>query len=373
MNPTNEQREQANATAQAYAMRGFSYSCLSYIYPAYAYMNAGRYPNIADEIELPCVPYYDENSPDNDPQPLLNVREILDKSINDLDTAVQIMRNIGIREAITNIDADVASVLLAYAQLHKMAMDPNADVDGLAASIIAVCDNVIGGGKYDILPQDQVLTTGFNTIAKNRNWMWGQDITIETATGLGTFWGQMDIYTYSYAYAGDIKAIDDALYASIPATDVRKGWFSVSYRLAPAGKFYDSRKTIGGDAEWLNDIFFMRMEEVYLIAAEAAARKGDNPLAVQYLSVLLDQRDPTVSATLTSLSRTELLEQIRYNWRVELWGEGKAFYTLKRFKARSERGSNHFYKDGESYNYFDNDVSFMVPSQEVKYNPNLGE
>jgi hypothetical protein len=374
MNPNSAQLEQANAIGQAYAMRGYIYSCLSYIYPDYYGWNNNKY-TVSDEIELPCVPYYDEKSPDNAAQPALTAREILDKSINDLDTAVKIMRNIGIRGSKTNIDADVASVMLAHALLHKM-VDPIANITDLANKIDVLCNDVIAGGKYALLPYAQVLNTGFNTIAQNNNWMWGQDITSETSTGLGTFWGQMDIFTYSYAYAGDTKAIDKNLYASIPVTDIRRKWFDtllVQYPLAPTGKFYDSRKVLGGDAEWLNDIFFMRMEEVYLIAAEAAVRNGDNPLAVQYLSALLDQRDPTVSATLTTLNSADLLEQIRYNWRVELWGEGKAFYTFKRFQARSDRGDNHIYKPGLSYDWFKNEVSFSIPSQEVKYNPHMGE
>ena len=44
------------------------------------------------------------------------------------------------------------------------------------------------------------------------------------------------------------------------------------------------------DRTWLSDIVFMRMAEMYLIASEAAARKGDNDSAKNILLKLLKER-----------------------------------------------------------------------------------
>ena len=47
---------------------------------------------------------------------------------------------------------------------------------------------------------------GFNDVY-TPGWMWGIDLTSDTGLGLVSWWGQMDVFTYSYAWAGDAKAI----------------------------------------------------------------------------------------------------------------------------------------------------------------------
>mgnify|MGYP007000241292 len=89
---------------------------------------------------------------------------------------------------------------------------------------------------------------------------------------------QIDLFTYSYAWAGDYKSIDDALYAQIADNDVRKDQFvsipGHAGSLMPAGKFFDPNRQIGFQYIITTDLLFMRSDEFHLLSAECAAKLG---------------------------------------------------------------------------------------------------
>jgi hypothetical protein len=367
-NPTTpEETVKANYIGQAYAMRGYAYYCLSYFYASNQF---GEKAGLAsNSLDNPCVPIYDENSVGDAAQPLSSVERVLGQAEGDLLLAINYLKNYS-RESLTMVNQDVAKVMLAYLYVYRAhrtndAAQKGNDID----ACLQLCDDIINSGKYPLLPYEKVTTTGFNNIG-NEDWMWGQDITTETATGLGTFWGQVDVFTYSYALAGDVKAIDKNLYAEVDSTDMRVYWWDAKEKLAPTGKFYDKKREKGGDRLWLNDIVFMRSEEVYLIAAEAANLKGSSDIAAQYLFELVKERDKTLDV---AALEADIYNQLIYNWRVEMWGEGKAYFVMKRFEHSRKRGDNHYYLKGEDITAYDKRVCFQIPSSEVKYNPNLSE
>lgn len=224
-----------------------------------------------------------------------------------------------------------------------------------------------------------ILDNGFNTI-NDKSWMWGLDVTRENTTQLASFWGQMDIHTYSYAAAGGILGIDQKLYVEIPATDVRKKWFNPDIRYCPENKFFDPNKfnpyltgTMDGvDRNWLNDIVYMRIEEAYLLAAEAAYRMGKDAEAREILAKLLDQRDPEVAAQVRA-GAGDLKNYLYYNWRVEMWGEGRALMTFKRFEGDKKRGTNHYLKQGADWSYAMTEMTFDIPYSEYSYNQALNQ
>ena len=215
--------------------------------------------------------------------------------------------------------------------------------------------------------------------------MWGHDVTIESRTGLASFWGQVDVYTYSYAWAGSIIGIDQTLWESIADTDIRKQWFDASgegekKNLNPYNKFYSaangnkSTNEADIDREWLQDVVYMRIEEAYLIASEAAWRNGDLATAKNYLKQLVEQRDTTIAAQIDDYNEEEFKTYLYKNWRVELWGEGRALRTLKRFciEAPKERGKNHYYNlgAGNKVEFNSATLTFWMPSSEYQYNSN---
>lgn len=93
----------------------------------------------------------------------------------------------------------------------------------------------------------EIINSGFASVSIP-GWMWAIDLTTSNSPALPTFWGHMDLFTYSYAYAGGEKLIDTELYNSIPASDARKKWFSEynskgeQYELTNWWKFYNSKR-----------------------------------------------------------------------------------------------------------------------------------
>ena len=86
---------------------------------------------------------------------------------------------------------------------------------------------------------------------------------------------------------------------------------------------------------------------------------------------MLAERDETVMATVDDMSKDALLENLYYNWRVELWGEGRALMTFKRFGGVKMRGKNHFYNSGQNMQAVDpaNPVLlFIIPYSEYVNN-----
>ena len=184
----------------------------------------------------------------------------------------------------------------------------------------------------------------------------------------------MDVFTYSYASVGAFKGINANLQAEIPDTDLRKGWFNASRGL-PLSKFFSTAKpTVQGDRTWLSDIVFMRMAEMYLIASEAAARKGDEASAKKHLLTLLKERTAAdnyaaVETKINGLSGDDLLKEILYNWRVEMWGEGFSLTVMKRFKIDIQRSGRNIYYPNQIIKWDDPRLTYQLPQNETSNNP----
>ena len=361
--------------AEMYAMRAYAYLGLVKVY-------SEPYDEIPDPSKRLCVPLYNaDNHLSTEAQGLSSVDDVLTMIESDLNLAVEYFDAFKpTRENKLHIDVNVARGLLAQAYLTHL--DYNHAYE--------VAKKVIEDGAYTILPNSELLTTGFCDV-NHKSWMWGQDVDVETTTALGSFWGQVDIHTYSYAQAGDVKAIDETLLNSIPEWDGRKRWFitdkSSKYYGAPDRKFYNlsSANTTEAsevDRNWLNDNIFMRIESVYLTAAEAALLKDPQDLgeAEKYLTAITDERIDTAAtaadayaaykATLSG-NADALREAVEYNWRVEMWGEGYGLQTFRRLTKSKKRGGNHYYYSGQEVNSSDAYFTFERPTSEDNYNPNI--
>lgn len=364
-----EQTEMAGYYAQALTMRGYAYAgLLRFFCPTIDQMSNG----IDNEL---AVPVYTELNMDT-PRPRSTAAEVYNRIEQDLSYAVEYFSSFGATRGTNKIEVDIniARTLLAYAYLNK----------GDYENALIRAKEVIDAGAYRILPNDMLLTTGFANISEE-SWMWGKDVTVENATGLGSFFGQVDIHSYSYAWAGDKKALDENLHNSIPAWDGRSRWFDKDG--CPSRKFFspDSKNTTDADSidrDWLSDDVFMRIESVYLIAAEAALKQTtpDLTAAYDYLTAITDQRIDTTAtaaaeyatykATLTTSAALE--EALIYNWRLEMWGEGYGLQTFRRLTHVMTRGGNHLYGAGTEYNHSQGYFTFEMPSSETIYNPYIG-
>ena len=322
-------------------------------------------------------------------QPLSTVEEVYNRVYEDLNDGINILSyysKYNTRNSKLEVNADIARLMLAYAMLNHGNKENTVIADGKNAWQIALeqAKAVIDGGKYPLLKKAELLTTGFGDV-QAANWLWGQDVTVETTTALGSFFGQVDIHTYSYAAAGDTKAIDSKLYDEIETTgwDARLGWFrsgDVDFPYCPDRKFYnlstkDVTKLDQVDRNWLNDNVFMRVELAYLIAAEAAYQLNDEATAVNYLKLLCDERvldgqETLYSTWLGTLTGDALKEAIIYNWRVEMWGEGYSLQLLRRLQKSRTLGTNHLDR-GEKDIAADQTCQCEIPTSETRYNPSL--
>ena len=378
----------ADCYAQALTMRGFIYSNLLMLYCEV---------NVNDFKTELAFPLYNESNM-NEAQPLATMSAVYTQVESDLTEAIDYFDAFSEIEHSSKliVDKSIASAILAYSYLNKGNTKRKDDEAYVTAygNALKYAKMAIESSKCQILPRASLFETGFNNVS-NVSWMWGQNVTVETAGGLASWFGQCDIHSYSYAWSGDTKAIDANLYKLIPDFDARKQWFNdgsanATYKLCPDGKFFSasnptSTKADDIDREWLSDNVFMRIESMYLTAAEASYRLHNEGDALNYLTAITDQRlsaDTTFdvaaaySAYKATLTDKELLKAIEYNWRVEMWGEGYGLQTFRRLSSEvlgeneRKRGENHSANPGSKITAT-SEYTFQMPAAEGSYNPSI--
>ena len=198
--------------------------------------------------------------------------------------------------------------------------------------------------------------TGFNTASQ---FMWAMQQTSSNVcvqTGIIN-WTSMVSNQTTFGYTGlgtgMYVVIDKNLYDRIPDTDWRKLEFvapegsplegQTQFPVTQAGSFEDNPayssakfRPGNGDTDDFNvgaatAIPLMRVEEMYFIWAEAEVQQG-NELPAQFVE-FMKSRDPEFTPA------TEFpVDQIITNKRIELWGEGQAFFDIKRLNMSVTRG-----------------------------------
>lgn len=333
---------------QAKAMRAYSYLYLIMYYtPEYQ-------PN-----EKVLV-LYDEQA--NQAKPQVETKAVMDLVIKDLKDAISLLDTFD-RSDKSRINKNVAKGLLAYAYGY---MGQYSEVETLSSEII-------DSNEFTLTPKSG-LYSGMNTIANEKGWMWGVDIIADMGLNLTSFWGQVDYYTYSYAAFGGHKRIDNLLYEAISDKDARKQQFH-SKALLPTNKFFSlmkpNRRGLGVSVE--EDYVYMRVAEFYLLKAEAQAKLGRDAEAKETLEKLLKERYESEEDYADILSKTgqALQDEIYLQTRIELWGEGKSYFAMKRNKATVRRGVNHTHLPNTEYQYNDPRLTLKVPQDEVENNPNI--
>ncbi|GHA69330.1 RagB/SusD family nutrient uptake outer membrane protein [Pontibacter akesuensis] len=358
--------EEEYIMGQAKAMRAYGYFYLSQFY-------AQGYGTGSEKI-LPI--YVDTEAP---AQPLSTSEEVYSLMVSDLEEAITLLEGFD-RSAKNEVNQEVAKGLLSYV---LAARGTQSDLQ----RVVELTNDIITDGGYSLMTKNQLAAqfdadgnilnrdaAGFNDVS-NQSWIWGVDLTLDIGLDLVSWWGQVDLFTYSYAWAGDPKAIDASLYAAIPADDIRKKQFvptTNSRNLMPLNKFYAPDRRIGGQRNVVTDYVYMRLEEIYLLNAEAKARLGMDAEAREMLKMLVSTRVADASY-IDALSGQALLNEIFLQTRIELWGEGKSYLAMKRLKQSITRGSNHLFFPGETFSWNDDELTFPIPQAEILNNPALNQ
>lgn len=339
--------QKKHALGQAKAMRAYAYFYLSQIY--------GKAYGDGTAKTIPI--YIDTKTPNH---PKATEKEVYDLMVADLTDAISLLSDFT-RTGKEQVDVSVAKGLLAYV---LGARGSNADLQ----QVVTLANDVLA--EYPLTTKAQA-TGGFNNIA-SPSWVWGSDITLDAGLDLVSWWGQVDLFTYSYAWAGDPKVIDSLLYSKIHADDVRKDQFETVDGIDgwPINKFYDPGRVDGGQRNIETDYLYMRADDLLLLKAEAQARLNLDGDAKTTLKQLLALRIDDYSYV-DALGGQALKDEIYLQTRIELWGEGKTYLAMKRTKRGVTRGANHLYFADQTFNFDAPELSFPIPQAEVLNNSNL--
>lgn len=345
---------------QALAYRAYFYFWLVQLY-------ADRYnaATAATDLAVPLVLTTKESTM----KPVSTVEQVYKQITDDLDAAIAYLKNPA--NTYTNYaskcNLDAATVMGIRARVSLVMKDwTNAKkyADDAIAAATAKGLRLMNTTEY----QD-----GFNSCT-NPEWMWGFEMIADQTLYFYGFMAYMSWNFNSSNIRGCPKCINSKLYDAIPATDVRKGLFdptgaawtmpSTSYKKFP----YMNRKFAVKDASSsVADANFMRLGEMYLIAAEAAAKSSGD--AAQYLYDLNVTRDPAYVKSIKT--GDALLEEIYTYRRIELWGEGHRFLDLKRLNMDLDRtGANHVASVSQvmTLQASNKKWKFAIPTEEINAN-----
>lgn len=344
--PDNAKPEIIAALGKAYFYRAFAYFDLARLYLS------GSYLKNPEGLTVPRVTEKTVDVANNPRQPAsalyAEILSDLDKAATYLIDAPTSDKNIPTLPAVYGLYARVYLEMGKWKEAEEYAQKAQAG--------------------FSPLTQAQWLdkTTGFNTPIGNNSWIWCTSVTKDNEVVLNgiTNWTAFMSPEQNYGYNGPDGGnsgffIDRHLYDLIPDTDFRKKSFKEpgvaaadlesSFPGAASLPNYSAFKFRPGNGNFddpriasATSVPLMRVEEMMLIEAEAAARqdvaKGKNLL--EYF--VKTYRNPAYSTT--AASTETIIDEIWLQRRIELWGEGFATFDIKRLNkgiTRSYTGTNH--------------------------------
>ena len=333
-----------NMIAQVRVLRAYSYMLLA---PQYQFAPCTDVKGEGLGADLPCVPLItpEKEGFDYTNNPRATVKEVYDYILEDLNYAVEALKGAS-RSSKMYIDDHVALGLRARVNLLLGNWDA------------AYNDAVAAAEGYTPASIEEVSKPTFYDINEH-NWIWGYDMADGLPNArkeaLGSWNGVYATtsgWLRSFSNSGYSPAtqcyccINKMLWDKIPATDVRKGWWVDENLESPllAGLKWPGFDDVanaddGGDAKlpylaYTNvkfgcqtiatdvneeDMPLMRVEEMILIQAEAKAHTDAGAATSILENFVQTYRDPAYSAAAGGRS---LLDEIWFQRRVELWGEG---------------------------------------------------
>lgn len=291
-----------------------------------------------------------------------------------------------VEEVYTQINKDLtdAAALLTSTRAFKSHINLEV-IRGLQARVALTQQNWADAARYAALARTgySLMTAtqyqdGFSDIA-NPEWIWGFDHQEDQSEYFGAFHSYISSNFNSTNIRVDPKVINSTLYNQIPVTDVRaKMWVrtpTAANSVVPTGgvrvAYMTQKFRLPGtpSTSTMGDVPYMRVAEMCLIEAEAQARLGNSAAAQTALQTMVVTRDPSyVKSTKTGQA---LIDEILFNRRVELWGEGFRFTDLKRMNLPLNRnGANVSSAVAVLFDVTagDNQWEFLIPRREINSN-----
>lgn len=305
----------------------------------------------------PGVPIWLAETDAADHQPRAKISAVYAQIVQDLEDAIKLL-NGQPRESINNVDyytacailADVSLTMNKWSEAVKYAQEARK-----GSATLSTIDTYMNQFKGNLNASE---------------WIWGMDINGENTTLFASFYSHIDHTLEGYGGIGVYKAWDARLYEQIPETDVRR-------QCALPNNQYISTK-FQTPSDFTGDICYIRIAEMYLIEAEAEARAGNDALAQEVLYELVKNRDS--EATKSVNTGNDLIEEILLQKRIELWGEGRSWFDLKRIGGSIERkntingvATNHRIDAQLQFGPEDSRWVFQIPKKEIESNQNISE
>ena len=344
----------------------------------------------AGNEEKPAVPIVTEDMTTEElsNNPRATVRQVYELIISDLTKAIDLLNEFrGPGSPKNMISQQAAYGLRARANLvmqnwQQAASDAEKAMEG-----------------YTPYSRDAVYKPTFNN-ATAASWIWGVLITPENQvvkTGILNWPSHLCSLTgngYTTLVA-QYRTINDKLWAEIPETDVRKGWWIDENLSAPwadqQSMTYQGREySLPVYFDWIpytnvkfhayqdiidnpqnaSDWCLMRVEEMILIQAEALAMSGNLAGGKSALEKFI-QNNRDSEYTCTATSAQEFQDEIWFQRRVELWGEGFSLFDLHRLsKPVLRKGTN--YAVAYQYDLEPNHKILLYRIPEIEINVNEG-
>lgn len=364
--------------AQGLAARAFSYFNLAQLYQF----------NYAGNQSKPCVPIItNENSNQAalDGTPRSTVEEVYALINSDINKAIELLAAAAdggvVRKDKRYISLAVAYGIRARVNLtmqkwSEAAEDAAKAIETSEASPASIAD--VSGPSF--------------MSASEKNWMWGILIA-ETdrvvTSGIVNWISHMGSLNYGYANFSKGRQINKALFNSISESDVRRGWWLDEEMYSPylnkeqndflaqyytgltQVKFAPYKNEVGTSTN-ANDMPLMRIEEMYLIKAEAEGMGGGPGLAT-LVDFVKQYRDPNYE--FSSASPADLQEEVFRQRRIELWGEGLNWFDIMRLNKPVDRRGGGFPNATMVFNIPAGDpvLLWRIPEAEIQANPALSE
>jgi len=390
----------------------------AYTYRAYAYLSLvqhfGKGYLIGNPASDPGVPLLFSSDAPFTSAPRSTVKEIYDQCMLDVNDAISYFqgataRPSGSAEGKSQLNIDVAYGLKARIALNSGQWRIAADAAKLARQNYPIMDE--GDWK-----------AGFNTNLLPEV-IWGSNVIDAETTFFRSYFYLMSNDFNGSQIRSNPKIADRRLVDAIPDTDYRGdvflpdapnssssaangtgGWanntnplytteaefnaeinrirglygLTSGHRTHPYMHFKMKMKNPGSIDP--DDIIYMRSSEMYLIEAEAEAMLSNVTAAQNALRPLGEARDSAYDVTVYN-SQAALMEHIKFQRGLELWGEGFGYTD----KIRWDEGIDHAANGGSGASEvlyqaafrqekpsINNDWIFKIPQKEIDANPNIG-
>jgi len=391
---------------QAYAYRAYAYLSLVQHY-AKGYL-------IGNPASDPGVPLLFSSEAPFTSEPRSTVQVIYDHCMSDINNAISSFNGATPRPKGNAFDKSQLNINVAYGLKARIALNMG---DWRTAADAAV----LAREEYPLMDEED-WKSGFNTTLLPEV-IWGSNVIPTETTYFRSYFYLMSNTFNGSQVRNNPKIMDKRLYAQIPDTDYRKdqflkdapnsnssasngegGWDKNTNPIYTTEAEFDAEiKRLENLYGWTDrhnthpymhvkmrnkapgttdpdDIILMRSSEMYLIEAEAEAMLNNVGAAQNALRPLGEERDNAYDVTLFD-SKEKLMEHIKFQRALELWGEG-FLYTDK---IRWDEGIDHaadggsgasqaLYQSGfqQAKPSTNDEWIFKIPQDEIDANPNLG-